>query len=299
MPRPLVAEPRAVTPALLRSWPLPTPSGGKEGRGCVLVVGGSAETPGAVLLAAEAALRCGAGKAQVATAGSVAAAVGVALPEALVRGLPETPSGAVSAGAAALVRDLAESADCVVVGPGLADAQESAALLLGVVDGLETPVVVDALALAALTEDASCLRHLEGRLVLTPNPGELAHTMHGRVEEIEAAPARHASELAEQAQAVVALGSSTSWVASPGGQVWCDDSGRAGLGVSGSGDVKAGIVGGLMARGATAAQAAVWAGHLHGRAGEHLAATVGPLGFLARDLLPALPPLLADLATDH
>jgi NAD(P)H-hydrate repair Nnr-like enzyme with NAD(P)H-hydrate dehydratase domain len=66
--------------------------------------------------------------------------------------------------------------------------------------------------------------------------------------------------------------------------------------VSGAGDVRAGLVAGLLARGAEPAQAAVWAGHLHARAGERLTAQLGPLGYLARELAPQVPSLLVELA---
>jgi len=187
-----------VTPALLRDWLLPSGEGGKEGRGRTLVVGGSAETPGAVLLAAEAALRCGAGKLQVATAASVAVAVAVALPEAMVRGLPEAAAGAVSGRGASAARDLAQSADCVLLGPGLTDPEESATVVRTLVDGLDVPVVVDALALAAVTEDPGCIQHLSGRTVLTPNPSELAHTLHEDEAKIEEDPAGAAARPASR-----------------------------------------------------------------------------------------------------
>lgn len=284
-----------VTPSLLRQWPLPTPGGDKEGRGRTLIVGGSAETPGAVLLAAEAALRSGAGKLQVAVAASVAPAVAVALPEALVRGLPETRAGAVRGSGAGAVRDLAEAADCVLAGPGLADPEESAELVRGLVEGLRTPVILDALALAAVTEDVTCLHGLDGRAVLTPNPGELARTLHVGPDELAADPVGHTRRLAARSHAVVSLGAETTWVTAPDGRSWCDPSGAAGLGVSGSGDVRAGIAAGLLARGATPAQAAVWSAHLHGRAGERLASTVGRLGFLARELPAQVPAVLAEI----
>src|SRR6478672_5115336 len=94
MPAP---EPVIVTPEVLRAWRLPEPTGDKNTRGSILVIGGSSETLGAVLLAAEAAMRAGAGKLQVATAASVAPYAAAALPEALVRSLPETGSGAITA----------------------------------------------------------------------------------------------------------------------------------------------------------------------------------------------------------
>jgi hydroxyethylthiazole kinase-like uncharacterized protein yjeF len=290
-----VPEHELVTPQLLRSWPLPAPTGGKESRGRILIVGGSAEVPGAVLLAAEAALRAGAGKLQVATVASVVGALSVALPEALVRALEETPGGAVAGGAAEQVRDLAEGASAVLIGPGMTDVEEAQGVTDRLLEQLECPVVLDALGMASLTAAPDCLHRLRARAVLTPNPSELAITLHRDAAEIEDDPAGAALELAKQAQATVALGGATSWIASPTGALWRDESGGAGLGVSGSGDVRAGVTAGLLARGAEPDQAAVWAAHLHGRAGERLAASIGKFGFLAREIPGEIPRVLAEI----
>jgi hydroxyethylthiazole kinase-like uncharacterized protein yjeF len=288
-------DPTLITPQVLRRWRLPEPTGGKESRGSILVVGGSTETVGAVTLAAEAALRSGAGKLQVVVPSKVAPHVSIALPEALVRGVPSTEEGAIRASAAELIADLAQSASAVLIGPGLADVDEARGLVEALLPGLEGPVALDALALAAITADPGCLHHLEGRAVLTPNPTELAISLHIDPDELEDDPADAARRLAEQAHATVGLGGATSWVAAPDGRLWEDESGSAGLGVSGSGDVRAGVVAGLLARGAEPEQAAVWASYLHGRAGERLAATVGRLGFLARELPPEIPRVLAEV----
>jgi len=283
-----------VTPQVLRDWGLPLPTGGKESRGSILVIGGSAETLGAVQLAAEAALRAGAGKLQVATAESVAPFAATALPEALVRRLPETKRGAIRADAADEVRDLAESASAVLLGPGMIDTEETQALGAALLPHLSGPLVLDALGLACVTADAGCLLHLGGRAVLTPNPKELALSLHRDPDDL-GDPAGAAREMAESAGAVVGLGGATSWVVAPDGRRWRDESGGAGLGVSGSGDVRAGITAGLLARGADPDQAAVWAAYLHGRAGERLAASVGRLGFLARELPPEVPRVIAEI----
>jgi hydroxyethylthiazole kinase-like uncharacterized protein yjeF len=282
-----------VTPAMLREWELPVPTGGKNARGSILVIGGSRQTLGAVLLAAEAALRVGAGKLQVATVGSMAPFAATALPEALVQGLPETDGGAVRAEAADVVRELAESADAVLLGPGMIDAEETQGFGDRLLPHLRGPLALDALGLASVTADAGCLEHLDGRVVLTPNPTELAIALHTDERTIEDDPAAATLQLAGRARAAVGLGGATSWIAAPDQRLWRDDSGGAGLGVSGSGDVRAGIVAGLLARGADAVQAAVWAAHLHGRAGERLTRKVGRLGFLAREL-PAQVPAVVD-----
>jgi ADP-dependent NAD(P)H-hydrate dehydratase len=288
-------EPTLITPQVLRDWRLPEPTGGKEARGSVLVVGGSTETVGAVLLAAEAALRSGAGKLQVVVPSKVAPHVSISLPEALVRGVPATEAGAIRGSSAELLLDLAQHASAVLIGPGMADEPETRGLVEQLLPDLTGPLALDALGLAAVTADPACLRHLEGRVVLTPNPTELAIALHAEPDEIDADPAGAARRLAGQAGATVGLGGATSWIAAPDGRLWQDESGGAGLGVSGSGDVRAGVVAGLLARGAEPAQAAVWAAHLHGRAGERLAARVGRLGFLARELPPEIPRVLAEV----
>jgi ADP-dependent NAD(P)H-hydrate dehydratase len=289
------SDPTIVTPEVLRGWQLPEPTGDKNKRGSILVIGGSSETLGAVLLAGEAAMRAGAGKLQVATVASVAPFAAAALPEALVRSLPETDAGAISADAADAVRDLAESADAVLIGPGMADKEATQEFGARLLPHLKGPLALDALGLACVTADDTCLHHLSGRVVLTPNPLELAYALHVEQAELAEDPAAATAELAARAQAVVGLGGVTSWVAAPDGALWRDDSGAAGLGVSGSGDVRAGITGGLLARGADPAQAAVWAAFLHGRCGERLSSTVGRLGFLARELPPEIPRALAEI----
>jgi ADP-dependent NAD(P)H-hydrate dehydratase len=289
-------EPTLITPALLRQWALPEPTGGKNARGSILVIGGSSETLGAVLLAAEAALRAGAGKLQVATAESVAPLAATVLPEALVRALPQSGSGAIRADAADAVRDLAEAADAVLIGPGMQDVEEAQGFGDRLLPHLEGPVALDALGLASVTADVDSLKHLHARVVLTPNPTELAIALHVEQQELEEDPAAATVDLAGRVQAAVGLGGATSWIAAPDGRLWRDDSGGAGLGVSGAGDVRAGIVAGLLARGAEPVQAAVWASHLHGRAGERLAATVGRLGFLARELPAQVPAVIDEIA---
>jgi len=295
MPR-STPDPTLVSPEVLRGWQLPEPTGGKNARGSILVIGGSTETLGAVLLAAEAAMRAGAGKLQVATVASLAPFAAAALPEALVRALPETDGGALRADGADVVRDLAESAAAVLIGPGMTDVEETQAFGERLLPHLSGPLALDALGLACVTADETCLVHLKGRAVLTPNPTEIARSLHVEDDEIEQDPAAATLDLAGRTQAVVGLGGATSWIATPDGQLWKDVSGNAGLGVSGSGDVRAGITGGLLARGADPAQAAVWAAYVHGRCGERLASSVGRLGFLARELPAEVPRALGEVA---
>src|SRR3954463_13292303 len=208
-----------VTPPVLGAWPLPEPTGGKNSRGSILVIGGSSQTLGAVLLAAEAALRAGAGKLQVATAESVAPFAATALPEALVRALPQSDSGAIRAAAADVVRELAEAADAVLIGPGMKDVEETQGFGDRLLPHLSGPVALDALGLASVTADVGCLRHLDARVVLTPNPTELASARHTDEDEREKHRAAAPVELAGRANAAVGLGGATSWIAAPDGRL--------------------------------------------------------------------------------
>ena len=266
----------------------------------MLVVGGSRETVGAVRLAAEAALRAGAGKLQVATVVSRAETLGVAVPEALVRPLPETADGCPDPAATELVADLASAADAVLVGPGMAGPDESAALVEKLLRSVNGRLVLDALGLAVVGE-----QRVQGgqnrsvslsNAVLTPNLEELAICLGVEPAEVEDDAAGAALALATRTGAVVHAGGARSVTAAPDGTVWCDDESVPGLGVSGSGDVAAGAIAGLLARGAEPAQAAVWGARAHAEAGRRLAARSGPVGYLARDIAGELPAALHRLS---
>jgi len=291
-----VADPVVVTAATLAAWPLPDPASDKESRGRVLVVGGGAETPGAVLLAGEAALRAGAGKLQLAVAAEVAPALAVAVPESRAFGLPAGGAGVLRAQAAPRVVDAASGADVVLLGPGLTDLGATVELLEEVVPALDATIVVDALATAYLTEHPDGVRSFAGRCVITANPTEVARMLDRDDDEVEADPVAASTALAERTGVVVLCGGEDKVVAAPHGSSWLVRAGGPGLGASGSGDVQGGLVAGMLARGAGPAQAAVWSAWLHGTAGDRLATSSGPVGFLMRELAALVPGLVAEVA---
>jgi ADP-dependent NAD(P)H-hydrate dehydratase len=286
---PSQSDARVITPQLLRDWPLPVPEGGKDDRGTILVVGGSRYTPGAALLAGVAALRAGAGVLQMAVAESTAAALSIQVPEAMVVGLPETPDGSVVGDVPKRLLDLATGASIVAVGPGLDNIEETGILLHRIVDAVdqETALVLDAYALGALSHDPDLLTQRARPAVLTPNGTEAAYLL-GR--EPDGGPAGTATELAERYGAVVSL---HSHIAAPDGRAWREESGNSGLGTSGSGDVLAGIIAGLLSRGADPAQAACWGAYAHAASGQRLGSRFGRMGFLARELVDEVPHTIA------
>ncbi len=284
-------DPVEVTARLLREWDLPEPGSSKYARGRVVVVGGAARTPGAAQLAGLAGLRVGAGQLRLAVAEPVAAALAVATPEAAVAPLVCDELGSVLPDSLPDLADWFESADAVVLGPGLDGPDLVPAVVEAVVAllGPQTRLVVDAFALGALPELGDLPAGLAERTVLTPNDNEAGRLL-GR--ELADDPDEDIAEIADRFQAVVACGD---LVVAPDGRRWRVSVGNSGLATSGSGDVVAGALGGLLARGAEPAQGACWAKFLHSSAGDRLAARIGRVGFLAGEVIDELPIVLSEL----
>ena len=145
----------------------------------------------------------------------------------------------------------------------------------------------------------STLARHEGRAILTPHAGEMAGMLGCDLAAIEADPHGTALRVAADLGAVVVLKGACSFVAAPDGRSFSCQHGNSGLATSGSGDTLAGLMVGALARGAEPIEAAAWAVYLHGEAGNRLAASRGPLGFLAREIPAEVPAILAGLSRDR
>jgi hydroxyethylthiazole kinase-like uncharacterized protein yjeF len=295
--------------AFLRAWPLPQPEaeGDKELRGHVLVLGGSREMPGAIILAATAALRAGAGKLTIATGASVAQLVALAMPEARVIGLEEHASDGFSLDALASLDPLADRVSAVLIGPGMVDAPSTARLvhaLLPRLDEAGVGLVLDACAMDVMLHmpgdwpEGRAMRFARP-VIMTPHCGEMAHLTGIEKDCIVGLPDDPALAAARNWNAVLALKGARTVIAAPNGTLWQHESaGNIGLAISGSGDVLAGIIAGLLARGAPPAQATCWGVALHARAGDRLAKRLGTLGYLAREISMEIPALLEQIGRE-
>ncbi|BCM82718.1 NAD(P)H-hydrate dehydratase [Methylobacterium indicum] len=290
---------RPITAATLRGRPLPdSGSGSKEARGSALVVAGSVEVPGAAILAGTAALRAGAGKLQMSIAAGTAPHAALAVPEALVVRLPEGEDGHVDHDRAAeVLLPRTARAAAILIGAGMASGEPTRALTAALLAGpAEAPFVLDAASIEGLCEQAEAVRARAGRVVLTPHAGEMARCLGCERDAVEADPLGAARKAAERLGAVVVMKGAETWIVDPAGDTWHYAGGGAGLATSGSGDVLAGIIVGLLARGTPPAEAASWGVFLHGEAGRRLARSCGPIGFLARELPGEVPGLMRDVA---
>ncbi len=269
--------------------PLPDPfaTDSKEERGRVLVVGGSTQVPGAAWLAARAALHAGAGKLHVGTTASTAGALAARLPEAMVTALQADAQGEI-ARLNPSIRAAAANADGMLIGPGMAERSSTRRLVTNLLSLAGSPCVLDAGAISGwkALADTSMIG------VVTPHAGEMATAAGLTREEVEADPLEIARQFARTARCVVVMKGVPTYVVDQEGDALEYHVAAPGLGTSGSGDVLAGLIAGLVARGAAPMTAAAWGVWLHGESGRTLGKRIGPVGYLARDISPEVPRLM-------
>jgi NAD(P)H-hydrate epimerase len=275
------------------------PSDANKGSfGRVLVVAGAPEYPGAAYLVCRGAGRAGAGLVSLAASPYVAAVVAGRSPETTYTILqPEADAEAHSR----MIMESAASADALVIGPGLSQRREIAVTVEAVLRSLPAniqAVVIDADALNALAKLPDWPRLLPPVAVLTPHPGEMSRLMGVPVADIQAARAQATMDASAAWGVAVVLKGSNTVIAAPDGRVQLAPFANAALATAGTGDVLAGIIGGLAAQGVSPFEAAVLGVYLHGKAGETLADEMGSAGVLAGDVADAIPRVLKLLATE-
>lgn len=258
--------------------PARRPASHKGDYGHVLIVGGGVGMPGAVYLAAMAALRVGAGQVSVAMNPRYADSMLPGLPEAMVHGV-STP---------AELNTLLAKATVVVLGPGL-NTDAWAQGLFSAAVSTTLPCVVDASALRLLAQQP---RHQEN-WVLTPHPGEAAGLLGCDVATVQADRPHAARDLVARYGGVAVLKGAHSLVYSDTAQGYCCDKGNPGMASAGMGDVLSGVIGGLLAQHlqpVDAAKLGVW---LHAQAGDEAVAQGGMAGLIATDIIPFIRRALA------
>lgn len=261
--------------------PLPVrPADGHKGLfGRVLVIGGSDTMLGAPVLSGTAALRVGSGLVQIHVP-----------PDLLHHALAITPELIGTASSAAALSDAVDSADVLIVGPGMGKVASAKKLLMHLIEQ-DKPIVIDADALNMLAEEKSWPTKFKARGVLTPHPGEMKRLIgllgktevpkdeRGRIDlAVETASAFK--------QLIVLKGQGT--VVTDGSQVYVNRTGDSSLSKAGSGDVLTGVIGSLIGQGMTHFDAAVAGTWIHGRAGELAGQQLGQRSVLARDVIDHL-----------
>jgi hydroxyethylthiazole kinase-like uncharacterized protein yjeF len=210
-------------------------------------------------------------------------------------GLREDRNGSIASSAAAAIPRIAEDSDAILIGPGMENVAGTRSFVTSVLKRVtNTAVVIDAGAIESLKKPRGF--HQPGdSAVITPHAGEMASLMNAQKKEIENHAEHWAARASSELNAVVALKGPETIIADPDGNLFLYRGGSVGLATSGSGDVLAGIVTGLLARGASPLQAAVWGVFVHGESGKALAKKFARVGFLAREIVDEVPVLLESI----
>ncbi len=261
--------------------------------GTLLTVCGSYGMAGAAVLCAKAAYRSGVGLCACATPKSIYPIVASAVPEAVFLPLDTDESG-LSLSNLVTIRRFQKRASAMVIGCGLGTGESTVQAIHTLFQQTAIPLVLDADGINAISLHIP-VRETEAPLILTPHPAEMARLLGCSVEEVQCDRDRAAKQAATNLHATVVLKGHRTVVADEQGVLWHNESGNAGMATAGSGDVLAGIIGGLLAQGFSPRDAAVCGVYLHGAAGDLMAQRLSQQSLMASDLLQGLPPLFLQL----
>jgi hydroxyethylthiazole kinase-like uncharacterized protein yjeF len=245
----------------------------KGDAGHVLVVGGDEGYPGAPRMAAEAALRVGAGLVTVATHPTLAATLNVTRPEIICHGVSSGTSLAA----------LLKKADVIVVGPGLGQSRWSKALLKAVLAS-KLPLIVDADALNLLSTHPRTRENW----ILTPHPGEAGRLLKKSAAQIQEDRLAALEQIQQRYHGICVLKGAGTLVSANKSSAFICKAGNPGMATAGMGDVLSGVIAGLVAQQLPLEIAAQSGVCLHAEAGDLAARAGGERGMIATDLMPYL-----------
>lgn len=267
----------------------------KGSHGSTLLIAGSAKFPGAAVLCAMGAVRSGSGLVTILTAESAAPAVAGAVPEAIVRGLTVNEEGAIDFDAFNVaVKDLPKY-HSVVVGPGMTTNSSTAKIVSWLMTNALCGTVLDADALNVLARDGMGRAGERDDVVLTPHPGEAGRLLNISAAEVQAGRRGSLGRIAAKCNGVVVLKGAGTLIARRGAVDRINMTGNAGMAKGGSGDVLAGLIGGLLAQGMQPGEAAELGVYVHGRAGDIVACRGSMAGMTAGDVAGCIPDAFASL----
>jgi NAD(P)H-hydrate epimerase len=257
--------------------------------GHLMVIAGSPGKAGAAVMAARGALRTGAGLVSVATPNALVPVIQSQLAEAMCVPSVESIEGTLGIGSVDELLKTADAMSAVAIGPGLSTHFETVQVVRDLILRVARPLVIDADGLNALAGYTDILKRAKAPLILTPHPGEMGRLLSKSAAEVQKDRVGAASGFARKFNVTLVLKGAGTVVAVPDGRVFINSSGNPGMATGGTGDVLTGMIGGLLAQGLTAEQAACLGVYLHGLAGDLAAKEKGQAALIAGDLLEKIP----------
>ena len=267
--------------------------------GHLLVIGGSPGKTGAAIMASRAAMRIGAGLVTLGIPKSLNVAVESQLIEVMTEPLPENTDQTLGLSAREKILRRLERKKGLAIGPGLGTAKSTRNLVREVIQTCRVPVIIDADGLNALVGNLSFLKKLKVPVVMTPHPGEMARLVGKTSSEVQEDRVGEARSFAGTYGVHLVLKGAKTVIAHPDGTVFINPSGNPGMASGGMGDVLTGIISGLVVQGLPVGEAVNAGVYLHGCAADALACSMGPVGFVASDVIDILPGQIRGLKDDN
>lgn len=289
--------PELLTAADIREkLPIRARTANKGSFGRVTCICGSRTMSGAAYMSAMGAARDGAGIVVLAAPRGIQPILAGKLAEVMVTPLPETPAGSLSLAAIGPLRELAGRSTAVVLGCGLTRDPETSLLVQRLLRELKCPVVLDADGINAAAGHMNVLREASAPLILTPHPGEMARLTGQSIAQVNRDRIRTAADFAAEYGVTLVLKGANTVVAGPDGRVCINPTGNPGMARGGSGDILAGMIGGLAAQGLSPFDAACCGVYIHGAAGDRCAERLSQYGMLPTDMLLEVPQIFRGLS---
>lgn len=261
----------------------------KGATGHLLVIGGSPGKTGAAVMTSRAAMRVGAGLVTLGVPKSLNMAMESQLTEVMTEPLPEKANQTLGLSAYEKIVRLLENKKGLAIGPGMGTGKPTRNLVRKLIQKSPVPVVIDADGLNSLVGGIERLKGLKVPIVMTPHPGEMARLVGTTPSQVQQERIHKARNFATTHKVYLVLKGARTVIANPDGTVLINPTGNPGMASAGMGDVLTGIIAGLIVQGLPVSDAVNAGVYLHGCAADFLARSMGPVGFLASDVIEVLP----------
>lgn len=257
--------------------------------GSLLCICGSYGMAGAAIMAGKAALKSGIGLLKIAVPKSIYPVCATNILESVYYPLEETSNGVISCKNTDFLLEMCEKSSAVVIGCGLSVCDDTKNLVQSVITNCKEPLVIDADALNCICNKPEILKNLKAPAIITPHPGEMARLLHSTPKTVNSNRENTAIDFAKKFGVVTVLKGAGTIIASPEGEVYINHTGNSGMATGGSGDVLSGIIGSLLAQGASPINAAAAGVFLHGTIGDLAAEKLGKISMLPTDMIDMIP----------
>lgn len=263
--------------------PKRNPRSNKGTYGKLLVIGGSKEMTGAVVLTCKAAYKMGVGLVNLAAIEEVINVSQCNIIENINTILP-SEYGKVCFESFEAIKDIVKNVDAVAVGMGLGIGKQVTKFIGELLYNITVPVVIDADGLNAVANDINILKSVKAPVIITPHPGEMSRLTDISIEDILNNTIEIAKEFSAEYNVITLLKDCKTIITNPQKEIYINTTGNASMAKAGSGDVLTGIIGSLLAQGTNPFMSATLGAYIHGRAGERASHELGMYGVMASNL---------------